>query len=227
MAAYTMTRDWDAANRRDRELALRARAGDDGAANELYHRYYPKLHKRVRRWLWNPAFVDECTAHVVAKIFEDLPRYRPDKSSFSFWANMEFRSEMTKHIHELELDHPNMPIDETMEEELPAPSGPLDAYIDSRVHEGVKGLVPEREAVVDGIFFEDKTQKEIAEERHMPPRRVSYRLQQAKADLRKGLSDVAFTWIRPESAFSRNYYIMASAKQNLSALLGGEEGDCS
>lgn len=227
MAAYTMTRDWDAGNRRDRELALRARAGDDGAANELYHRYYPKLHKRVRRWLWNPAFVDECTAHVVAKIFEDLPRYRPDESAFSYWVNMEYRSEMGKHVHELELDHPGTPIDETLEEELPAPTGPLDDYIDSRLHEEVEDLEREQEAAVGGHYFEGKPDEQIAGEQKISRRKVNYRKHQGLANLRKALSDVAFTWIRPKSAFFRNYYMMASAKQNLSALLGGEEGDYS
>jgi len=227
MAACTKTRDWDAGNRRDRELVLRARAGDEDALNELYHRYYQKFHNRARRWLWDPAFVDECAAHVVARVFEDLPSYRPDKSTFSYWANMQFRSEMIKHVRYLELDHPCVPIDESLAEEVPAPTGQMDAYLGSRLHEEVESLEPEREAAIDGVFFEGMTEKEIGEEKHMPARRVCYRLHQALGDLRKGLGDVAFTWIRPQSAFFRNYYMMASSKRNLSALLGGEEGDCS
>jgi RNA polymerase sigma factor (sigma-70 family) len=227
MAAYTKTRDWSAGNRRDTELALRARAGDKAAENELYLSYYPTIYGRVQRWLWDPQWVKECTDHVMAKIFEDLPKYRPDESAFSYWANMEYRSEMGKHIHDLEIDHPNIPIDEMLEEELPAQTGPLDAYVVSRLHEEAEDLEPQQEAAIDGSYFKGKPDREIAKEKKISRRKVNYRKHQGLANLRKALSDVAFTWIRPQTGFFRNYYMMASAKQNISALLGGEEGDYS
>ena len=80
---------------------------------------------------------------------------------------------------------------------------------------------------IDGKFFKGKPDEQIAKEKKIPRRKVNYRKHQGLINLRKALSDVAFMWIRPKSAFFRNYYMMASAKQNLSALLGGEEGDCS
>ena len=227
MAAHTKTRDWSAGNRRDAELALRAKAGDKAAENELYLSYYPLIYGRVQRWLWDPRWVKECTDHVMAKIFEDLPNYRPEASAFSYWVNMEYRSEMGKHIHDLEIDHPHIPIDETLEEELPAQTGPLEAYVLSRLHEEVEDLEPQQEAAIDGKFFKGKPDEQIAREKRIPRRKINYRKHQGLVNLRKALSDVAFMWIRPKSAFFRNYYMMASAKQNISALLGGEEGDCS
>jgi len=227
MAVCTQTRDWDAGNRRDRELVLRARAGDEGALTELYLTYYPRVHGRVQRWLWDPQWVKECTDHIMAFIFEHLSEYRPDRSAFSFWVNMEYRSEMTKHVHDLEIDHPSIPFDETLEEGLPAQTGPLEAYVVSRLHEEVEDLEPEQGAAIDGKYFQGQPDRQIAREKKIPRRKVNYRKHQALANLRKALSDVAFMWIRPKSAFFRNYYMMASAKQNLAALLGGEEGDCS
>ena len=138
MAAYTKTRDRTAGNRRDAELALRARAGDKDAQVELYHRYYPIFHNRVRCWLKDPSWVKECTDHLMAWIFEELPKYRPEGSAFCSWAFMEYRSEMIKHIHELGIDHVDIPLDETLEDEMPAPTGPLDAYVASRLHEEVE-----------------------------------------------------------------------------------------
>lgn len=227
MAAHKKTRDRSAGNRRDAELALRARAGDKDAQNELYHRYFPIFHNRVRRWLPDPSWVRECTDDVMATMFEDLPKYRPDGSSFCSWAHMEYRSEMVKHIHELGIDHPNIPIDETLEEELPSMTGPLDAYMESRLHEEVEKLKPQQGAAIDGKYFKGKPDRQVAKEQKIPRRKVNYRKHQGLASLRKALGDVALMWIRPQIAFFRNSYIMAKAKQNLSALLGGEEGDCS
>jgi RNA polymerase sigma factor (sigma-70 family) len=226
MAAHTKTRDRAAGNRRDVELVLRARAGDTAAEDELYHRYYPIFLRRISRWLPDPQWVKECADDVMATIFEDLPKFRPDGASFCSWAHMEYRSELIKHIHDLGIDHVDIPLDETLEETLPAPTGPLDAYVANRVHQEVEHLKPQQEAAIDGKFFKGKPDKQVAREQKISRRKVNYRKHQGLANLRKALSDVAFMWIRPQIALFRNSFIVASAKQNISALLGGEEGDC-
>jgi RNA polymerase sigma-70 factor, ECF subfamily len=225
MAAHARKRDRSTGNRRDKELVLRARAGDEEAQKELYHRYYPIFRNWVHRWLKCEAWERECVDHLMANLFEELIKYRPGGSAFCSWAFMISRSEMVKHIHELGLDRGDFPLDEEIEETLVAPTGPMDAYGDSRLHEEVKGLEPERGAAVGGCYFEGKTEKEVAEEQHIPRRRVSYRIHQALAELNKRLADVAFMWIRPQVGYFRNSYTMTNAKDSRSAQLGGEEGD--
>jgi RNA polymerase sigma factor (sigma-70 family) len=223
MAGYMKTRDRAAGNRRDADLVLRARAWDIAAQVELY---YGIFRKWVHRWLRFDAWEVECVDFMMATLFEELHKYRPEGSAFCSWAHMVCRSALVKHIHELSLNRVDFPYDEIVADMLPALTDPMDDYVVDRINEEVANLETEQRAAVSGHYYDERSDAEIAAEQGMPRRRVCYRRHQGEQNLRRRLNDVAFTWIRPQTAFFRNSYVMASAKENIAALLGGEEGDC-
>ncbi|MBM3330254.1 sigma-70 family RNA polymerase sigma factor [candidate division WOR-3 bacterium] len=227
MAADAKTRDRSAGNRRDADLALRARAWDIAAQVELYHRYHNIFRNWVRRWLRFDAWEKECVDFMLATLFEELPKYRPEGSAFCSWAHMVCRSALIKHIHDLSLDRADFPYDEIVADMLPALTEPMDDYVVGRIQEEVANLEAEQRAAVTGHYYEDRTDDEIAAGQGMPRRRVCYRRHQGEQNLRRRLNDVAFTWIRPQTAFFRNSFVMTDAREKIAALLGGEEGDCS
>ncbi len=227
MAVAVRVRDRTEGNNRDNALILRIRAGDETAYAELWHKYHRIFLDWVRRWLRFPEWEEECADHAVAVLFKELPEYVPGRSAFCSWAHMVGRSAIIKHIHDLSIDRDDFPYDEIVDDMVPALTGPVDDFMNGMVHEEVEQLEPQQRAAVGGHFFEDKTDGEIAEEQHVPRRRVNYRRQQGLASLRKRFSGVLYTWIRPETRFSRNSYVMMNAQVNQPALPGGEEGDSS
>jgi len=226
MAVAAGARDRAEGNNRDNALIRRIRAGDEAAYAELWHKYHNLFLNWVRRWLRFPEWERECADHALAVLFEELPKYEPGRSAFCSWAHMVGRSAIVKHIHDLSIDRADFPLDDIVEDLMPALVGPLDDFVAGRIREEVRNLAPQQGAAVGGHYFEDKTDDEIAAELHIPRRRVNYRKQQGLAELKERLCDVASTWIRPEIGFSRDSYMMASARQNISALLGGRGGDC-
>jgi RNA polymerase sigma factor (sigma-70 family) len=226
MAVSATVRDRTAENRSDTALVLRARDGDKAAEEELYYKYHTQFLCWIRRWLrhkeWAPDFADAA----IAKLFEVLPQYKPELSAFSSWAFIVAKTNVIKLIHDLGTERNDVSADELLDEVLPALTGPEDDFVVSRVREEVAHLNGEQRAAVGGQFFEGRTDEELAAELSIPRRRVCYRRQQGLAAMRDRLSDVPFTSIRPETRFSRYYYMMDhDVKANDTALLGGKEGD--
>jgi len=220
MAAYTKVRDRSAGNCRDIALVLRARDGDIAAFESLYLKYRKLIVCWVRTWLRYEEWVDEFTDDAINVLRSKLPEYRSERASFCSWAYRVARSAAIKHARVVGTKLAVVPIDLLMEDELPAFYGPEYDFLSSRVEEEVIRLEPEQRAAVYGYFYEGKTDDEIAEELHIPRRRVCYRRRQGLAVLRKRLSDVFFKSIRPETRFSGYYCMMTDVRENIPALMG-------
>jgi len=208
MAACTVIHDRTVGNRCDTALVLRARDGDIDAFNSLYHKDHKLIVCWVRSWLRYEEWVDECTDDAIAVLSRKLPQYRPERASFCSWAYRVARTAVIKHVRVLGISRVDVPIDLLMEDDLLAFFGPEFDFLSRRVEEEVKRLEPEQRAAVYGYFYEGKTDEEIAEELHIPRRRVCYRRKQGLVELRRRLSDVPFTSIRPETRFSGYYCTM-------------------
>lgn len=226
MAVCTKARDRPTADQHDVALVARVIAGDKSAEDDLWHRYHEQFRRWVQRWNhineWESLFVDAATS----QLFEVLPHYKPEFSAFRSWAFSVARCAVLKQVRDLCINRADIALDEFLEDVLPALLRPEDDFLSSRVDEEVDRLDPERRAAVRGHFYEGKTDEEIAEELHIPRRRVNYRRQQGMAMIRSRLCDVPFTSIRPETRLSGYYYTMTDVKEKEPALLGGKEGDC-
>jgi RNA polymerase sigma factor (sigma-70 family) len=225
MAAHANARDRSAENRRDAALVLRAVEWDEAAIAELYHKYHTQFYSWIRRWLRHKEWALDFADAAIAKLFENLHGYKPVMSAFSSWAFLVAKTSVIQHLHELGTERSDVPYDEMLADLLPALTGPGDDFVNRRLLEEVAKLEPEQRAAVVGFFFFGLSDEEIAEEQHIPRRRVCYRRHQGMAALKLGLSDIPFTSIRPETRFSRYYYMMTDVKENKPAQLGGEEGD--
>jgi RNA polymerase sigma factor (sigma-70 family) len=222
----TRVRDRAEENRKDVALVLRARDGDQTAFDELHHKYRGNFLRWIRPWIRCNLWEDELADAALAELLKVLNQYKPELSAFSSWAFIVMKTSVIKSIAKLATNRNDVSADEFLEEMLPALTGPDDDFVVARLHEEVANLAPEQRVAVNGEYFEGRTDEDLAAELSIPRRRVSYRRQQGLATMRKRLSDVAFTSIRPETRFSRYYYMMDhDVKANDLALLGGEEGD--
>lgn len=68
----------------DVALMLRVQTGDQGAFQELFRKYSPRILQYVRRMLASDARAEELTQDVFVQVFRFRARYRPE-SRFSTW----------------------------------------------------------------------------------------------------------------------------------------------
>jgi DNA-directed RNA polymerase specialized sigma24 family protein len=201
MAVHTTARNRTAENQRELDLVNRAQAGDVSAGVELWLIYKGKLLPRVRRWNrineWEELFVDAGAS----QIYEALPRFRFRGKPFEAWAYAVAHNAVLKLVRDLGLKQIDIPLTEA-EDELPDPPGPLDRFIETRVREAAYRLKGLRGAAVRGCFYEDKSDDEIAEDEHIPRRKVNYRKHQGLRSMGKDLCNIPFRSIRPETRFS-------------------------
>jgi RNA polymerase sigma-70 factor, ECF subfamily len=190
MAAYTRVRDRSAGNSCDAALVLRARDGDIVAFDSLYRKYHKLIVCWVREWLRCESWVDEFTDQAIVVLRKELPGYRPDGASFCSWAYRVAKSATIKHARTLGLNRDEVAFDLLGEDALVDPMGPEDAYVAKRVREEVENLDFVQRAALRGPFYDGLSDEELADELHLPVRRVCYRRKQAKSVLRKRLSDV-------------------------------------
>jgi RNA polymerase sigma factor (sigma-70 family) len=202
MAAHALARERAAENRFDVALVLRVLAGDRAAEVELYHKYHTRFLNWIRRWLRHKEWADDFAEEAVIQLFQVLPQYRPELSSFSTWAHRVAYTKVMKCIRDLHTERDDVSADDLFLEFLPALTGPEDDYVASRLHEEVACLEREQRAAVGGPYFDGLNDTELAARLRMPRRRVCYRRRQGMAALRRRLKYVPFTSIRPRLRFS-------------------------
>jgi RNA polymerase sigma factor (sigma-70 family) len=200
VAVHRTVHDRTVENQCDTALVLRACDWDEAAQAELYHKYHDQFLTWIRRWLRHKEWATDFADAAIAQLFEVLPQYKPELSSFRTWAYRVAYTGVIKYIRDLHTERDDVSADDLFLEFLPALTGPEQDYAARRLREEVANLVPEQRAAVGGPL-DGLTDVELSALLSIPKRRVCYRRRQALAELRKRLIDVARTWIRPKGRF--------------------------
>lgn len=175
------------------ELVARAQAGDRVAFEELYHRFYPAVVKRLTHLMGPSVSVNDLVQETFVQAYRHLSRFRGE-GHFCHWvlriasnvARSNYRR-TRRSIFRL-WERPEL------EDAVPSPIESVDeAYPTLRaVHQALEQLSPPlREAVV--LFeLEGMSLAEIASELGVPLHTVASRLRRGRERLRKVLEGMGF-----------------------------------
>jgi RNA polymerase sigma-70 factor (ECF subfamily) len=69
----------------ERELVDAARAGDEAALAELYHRYFPRVYRYILARMGNTYDAEDLTEEVFLKVLDAIGRFQWREAPFSAW----------------------------------------------------------------------------------------------------------------------------------------------
>jgi RNA polymerase sigma-70 factor, ECF subfamily len=160
----------------DAQLVARARRGSADAARELVLRHWPTIWRVVYGMTGRPALAEEIAQDTFARAFGALHRFDAERP-LGPWLR---RIAVNRTIDELRRER---------RLELVDPAAPESAYHqelpDDATIEAVRGLDPDRRAVVVLRFWLDWSLEQIADALDIPIGTFSSRLTRALADLRE------------------------------------------
>ena len=155
----------------DVRLMLQVQAGDQGAFQELFRRFSPRILQYARRMVGAEARAEELTQDVFTQVFRFRDRYRPE-SKFATWiftiATNLCLNDLRRPERRLRVDIWNTPAGEENREgpSLPDPDArtpeedAVSHEIAVRLQRAIAGLPPKQRAAVmlsrfDGLAYQD------------------------------------------------------------------------
>lgn len=147
----------------DEVLIRRAVAGDKQAFGELYERHLDEVYRYIFYRTADPREAEDLTETVFLKVWEALPRFRPEETSFRTW--------LYRVAHNLVVDHYRTRKTATQLEEgsaLPDPSPSPEQQIMAREREQqiarwIAKLPPDYQQVLTLRFVQDLSHAETAQ----------------------------------------------------------------
>jgi RNA polymerase sigma-70 factor (ECF subfamily) len=176
-------REVDAA---DRRLAQRLAAGERGALDDVYERYGGACFGFLLRALEDRGAAEDVQQQVFLEVWQRAPRYDPDRAGLLTWIMVIARSRAIDHLRR----------------KVPEPAGTVaDAHANVAFDEigelaerwrmaGLLARLPPQEAMVLRMrFYEELTQREIADRTGLPLGTVKMRMVNALDRLRELMED--------------------------------------
>jgi RNA polymerase sigma-70 factor (ECF subfamily) len=171
----------------EKELILRAKAGDREAFSQLIRTYMHRTHRVAYRYLGNREDAADICQELFLRVYRHLSRFDAERPFYP-WLYRILRNLCFNH---LQRSARTLPLGEIeLPSELPAPEGKLlrEEAVAS-LNDALRGLsAPDREILLlkhfDGLAY-----AEMAELLDIPPGTVMSRLYNARRRLRRKLAD--------------------------------------
>ncbi len=171
----------------DVELVRRIAANEEAALRDLYAAYGQRLYAYALRLTENPAQAEDVVQDTLVAVWRMAGRFRGEGRVVAWLLGI------VHHIAMKAIRHKSQPISEAMEETLhstePSPEDSVRA--DERaqwVQRGLQSLSPDHRAVLELIFYQGLSLKEVAQVCDCPLGTVKSRLSYARQYLRNMLS---------------------------------------
>jgi len=167
----------------DEDIVLIERflAGDAGAFNELYSKYYERIFSIARGILLDHDEAADATQEIFALIYRNLNRF-DRKSKFSTWM---FRVAVNRSIQQgrgLKYKHRQVELNEASEKQVHEPEN---KESDPRVTAAMEQLQPVDRAVLTLFYWEELSLQEVADSLHCGVNAAKTRLFRARERFRK------------------------------------------
>lgn len=157
----------------DRDLVLRLRLADEEAFRALFRRYGPPAKGLAYRVVQQRTLAEEIVQEAFLALWRDPESYREERGSFRGWllamvhhrAVDMVRREEAQRRRSLEQEAP-----EGVEEDIADTVADRVDLADTRkrVQEALEDIAPAQRQVLEKMYFEGKTQTDIAEEMGLP-----------------------------------------------------------
>jgi RNA polymerase sigma-70 factor (ECF subfamily) len=159
----------------DTQLVAKARRGSADAARELVLRHWPTIWRVVYGMTGRAALAEDVAQDTFARAFGALHRFDADRPLGPWLRRIAVNRTIDVLRRERRLELVDRAEESAYDEELP----------DEATIEAVRGLAPDRRAVVVLRFWLDWSLEQIADALDVPIGTVSSRLTRALADLRE------------------------------------------
>jgi RNA polymerase sigma-70 factor (ECF subfamily) len=158
---------------RDHELVRRVKAGDEGAFRDLFRRYGPMANGLAVRMVRHPFVAEEIVQEAFLSLWRDPAAYREDRGTFRSWLMSTVHHRAVDAIRREEaqrrrsreaqlVDLVLEDIGQSVVEEAHA------AGSRARVRAALQDIPAEQRQVLLMMYFEGKTQSQVAEELDLP-----------------------------------------------------------
>jgi RNA polymerase sigma-70 factor (ECF subfamily) len=171
----------------DRQLLKELSQGDEGALAALYSRYGNKLYGYALRILGDPATAEDVLQDSLVAIWQGAKRFRGDGRVLAWMFGIVHHKAM-RTFREKE----SAPLDESAQN-FESMEAQVDKKMISRerkaiLRNGLESLSVEHRTVLELVFYQEMTMKEISQICQIPVGTVKSRLNNAKAALKGVLS---------------------------------------
>jgi RNA polymerase sigma-70 factor (ECF subfamily) len=169
----------------DLELVRRLAAGDEDAVRDLYAAFGQRLYAYALRLTDDPAAAEDATQETLVVAWRTAGKFRGEGRLLAWLLGI------VHHMALRGLRHRPQPL-ETLEETAPAPDESPEQRTQAEetrrwVRDGLRDLSPEHRAVLDLVFYQGLTLREVAAVCGIPLGTVKSRLSHARARLRGAL----------------------------------------
>lgn len=165
---------------------------DEGAFQELYEHFFPRVYNFIFARVKNPDAADDIVSSAFLKMYENLPRYNPDRAAFSTWlfrialncmTDYFRRKESSQEAEWEEFFDPAAPDSSEPEAQILAKEG------NAALLKALDRLTDKERRIVELKYFSGLGNKEIAEILGITANNVGVVLFGAMKKLRKALGE--------------------------------------
>jgi RNA polymerase sigma-70 factor (ECF subfamily) len=172
---------------RDLELIRRIVQKDEFALRELYAQYGQRMYAHALRLTNLPQKAEDVVQDTLVAVWQSASRFRGEGRVLAWLLGIVHHTAMKS------LRHTHQPITEAMEESLPSPVISPEERIQAKeevqsLRRGLQSLSTEHRAVLELVFYQGLSVKEVAEVCGCPVGTVKSRLSYARKHLRGVLS---------------------------------------
>jgi len=165
---------------------------DKSAFTRLFHFFAPKIKRIASRRLSNPEHVNEVIQDTMTTIWRKAELFDPDKGAALSWVFMVMRNVVFDALRKMQsnledhLSEDLWPLQEETQSSDPA----LDDHLaTSVILAGLDALPESQRQVVQGVYFQELSQQELAEQLNVPVGTIKSRLRLALAKLKQQLGE--------------------------------------
>ena len=177
---------------RSSPAAAAAIVGDDASLSSLCERYRPLVDAVAARYRSLPAGVErsDVQQEAVRCLCELALQYEPDRGiPLAAYLKAKLGWRVAHYLRQEKKRAGHLPLDAVDVEAIPESvvDAPSPGIANPRIARALKRLSPRQRAVIAGIFWRERTERELARELHVSHQAVAALRRRAEASLRKHL----------------------------------------
>ena len=175
----------------DEQLIRQVKQGDVAAYQILYDRHSAQLLGYCVKILNDQAQAEEILQETFWRVWDSANTFNPKRGSFPSWLYRIARNQAIDLLRQRKVATESLDIQASGEKYLIADHDVAETAVLSlqqeQVHSALADLPPEQQNVIDWIYFQGKTRREIAQDENIPFGTINTRAKLALDKLRRAL----------------------------------------
>ncbi|WP_238937600.1 sigma-70 family RNA polymerase sigma factor [Pseudoalteromonas sp. S16_S37] len=169
-----------------------AQSRDKRAFATLFEYFAPKIKRFGIKQFGNEALAMELVQDTLTSVWRKAHLYHPDKGAATTWVYTVMRNASFDALRKMKSnkeEHLSEEIWPLLQDEQVIDDGFADHLQDNKIKEHISKLPPAQQDVVKGVYFQQMSQEQLAEQLDIPVGTVKSRLRLALQKLRAEMGD--------------------------------------